>query len=140
MSCREVAESVMREKPFRCEIAGSLRRGEEYSHDVDIVCADPDMPVETERVERFAQNSCEIDIYHANPLHFGAMMFSYTGPKGYSIGYRKRAKDMGEAKGEEWKLNQYGLYKNGILVASENEEEIYESLKKTWKAPEERGK
>jgi len=137
--CRAVAKELIDEliRNGKCtiaEIAGSLRRGEEYTHDVDIVCADPTLPKEKQVIKRFKKNSCSIDLDSANPVHFGAMLLTYTGPKGSNIGMRIKAKKKG------MKLNQYGLYKNHDLIASETEEEIYSALGKSWKPPELRGK
>lgn len=137
--CRELAEKLKAEllergQCARAELAGSLRRGEVYSHDVDIVCADPKMPMERQRIEKSTINKCKIEVYSAHPIHFGAMLFMYTGPSGYVIGYRKRAKGMNML------LNQYALWKNNKPIAQETEEEIYEALGKSWKSPEQRGK
>jgi len=135
--CREVAEEVIRKSSLHCMIAGSLRRGEEYTHDVDIVCADPSLPENESRITRFEKNTCSIDLYSANPKHFGAMMLTYTGrPAGSNIGLRVKAAKKG------MKLNQYGLFNKatGELIASETEEEIFEALDHPWKPPEQRGK
>ena len=143
MSCREEAEKVKKEliEQGICEVAelaGSLRRGEESLHDADIVCGSATMPLEQSRQISFSREKCpKIEVYVANPKHFGAMLLTYTGPAGSNIGMRKIAKEKGML------LNQYGLYnkETGGLLASETEDEICEKvLERKCKSPEMRGK
>lgn len=63
------------------------------------------------------------------------MLFFLTGPAGYSIAYRKRAKEKG------WHLDQYGLKdEHGDVIASRTESSIYKAFGKSYKQPELRGK
>jgi DNA polymerase (family 10) len=130
-------------------IAGSIRRQEPTIGDVDIIVSEP-LSVITKRVESNSyakkvnggEKKMDIDykgmrfnIYHSEIASWGAMLFFLTGPAGYQIAYRRRAKEKG------WKLDQYGLWgKNGELLASRNESHIYRAFGKEYKAPELRGK
>ena len=135
----KIAEEVKTDlikQGLQAEIAGSLRRKEYSSHDIDIVCGDPKLSPETQKIYRFTKIGENVDLYIANPLHFGAMLLTYTGPKGSNIGLRMKAKSMG------MKLNQYGLYdwKTGRLLASKTEKEILSKLRHPYKEPYLRGK
>lgn len=134
------------------EIAGSLRRKEDLIGDVDIVTNDPLSHLLSRfktrklkyKVEEVAGGDAKLDIdyrgmrfniFYAEPSYWGSMMFYLTGPGGYGIAYRRRAKERG------WKLNQYGLFnENGKLIASKTETDIYHALGKEYKSPELRGK
>lgn len=134
--CREIAEKLIRKQPFSCEIVGSLRRGEEYSHDVDIVCADESIPHRTEHINRFTENTCSIDLYRAHPDHYGSMILAYTGPQGSTIGMRRQAARKGMI------LNQYGLFdrQTGEPLAFTEEEICQKVLNRPCKPPALRGK
>ena len=134
MNCRKEAELIIRERGYKCEIAGSLRRGIESAHDVDIVCANPDVPPNTMQIQRFTAGDCNYDIYHAHPDHFGPMMLTYTGPSGANIGMRVQAKK------KSMKLNQYGLFdQDGRRLDNNTEDDICQKvLGRNCKPPEER--
>lgn len=140
MSCREKAEQFIVEllSSGRCEkaeIAGSLRRGVESSHDVDIVCADPSLRPFEGKHEEYVLNGCNIDLRRANPQHYGSMMLKYTGPKGSVVHLAGLAKQKG------WKFSEYGLTDRETgEVISTDEYEIRELLGRPYKKPEERGK
>jgi len=130
------------------EIAGSLRRNEPTIGDVDIVTT-ASLHEVAQRVETnfyakkvtgkdkkmIVEYKCmQFDIYHSALESWGAMLFFLTGPAGYNIAYRRMAK----AKG--WKLDQYGLWnKDGELIASRTERDIYKAFGKEYKEPEQRG-
>ncbi len=136
----------------KTQIAGSLRRHEPMIGDVDIITNDALYEVAKRCEEKRAKykvkkvrggdSKLDVDyrgmrfnIYHAEKDQWGAMQFFLTGPSGYGIAYRKRAKERG------WKLNQYGLFdEKGNNIASKTEHDIYEALGKAYKPPELRGK
>ena len=62
----------------------------------------------------------------------GAALLYFTGPAGYNIGMRVRAKKMG------FKLNEYGLWKGDQQIAGQTEQDIYTALGKTYKSPDQR--
>jgi len=130
-------------------IAGSIRRKEATIGDVDIITSEK-MKVIATRIESniFARKinggekkmdidfkSMRFNIYFALPFYWGAMLFFLTGPAGYSIAYRKMAKEKG------WHLDQYGLKdEHGDVIASRTESSIYKAFGKSYKQPELRGK
>lgn len=131
------------------EFAGSIRRKELTIGDIDIVTSTP-LNLITSRIEQNiyakkvngGEKKMDVDykgmrfnIYFALPYYWGSMMFFLTGPAGYTIAYRRRAKEKG------WKLDQYGLHnKRGEVIASRTEEQIYKAFGKPYKNPELRGK
>lgn len=146
----ELAEEFIEKflKGGKSEIAGSLRRNDETIGDVDIITSLSLYEVEL----RLARNiyarkltgkdkkmiveykSMQFDIYHAELDHWGAMLFFLTGPAGYGIAYRRIAKEKG------WKLDQYGLWnKDGEIIASRTEHDIYKAFGKEYKEPKQRG-
>jgi len=75
----------------------------------------PEMKMEIEHLER---DGCKIEVYSANPAHFGPMMLTYTGPSGANIGMRLQAKRKGLL------LNQYGLFKGEERIDDNTEDDI----------------
>ena len=117
------------------EIAGSIRRKEDVIGDIDIITVDPLMKV----TSRFTPDvtivrgkylkldvdykGVRVNIYYCKPTHWGSMMFYLTGPKNYTIAYRRMAASQG------YSLNQYGLFdRAGNTIASKTEAEIYRAL------------
>jgi DNA polymerase (family 10) len=127
----------------RIEVSGSVRRGKQEIGDLDLI-VDGDIialargvqgelkEVGTQRTTMLYRGQ-QVNLFYAKS-NWGAMQFYLTGPKNYAIGYRMKAKTMG------MKLDQYGLWKDGVVIAGETEEEIYLALGKVYKAPELRGK
>lgn len=80
-----------------------------------------------------ARFAIQINILRTGPERWGAAMLYFTGPAGYNIAYRARAKRMGML------LNENGLFRLGQCIASKTEEDIYKALGKKYKSPEDRG-
>lgn len=131
----------------RYEIAGSIRRKETVIGDIDIVTTDPlinlpDRFTKDVHVVRGKYLKLDVDyrgvrvnVYYCKPPYWGSMMFYLTGPKNYTIAYRKIAASKG------YVLNQYGLFDQaGNTIANKTEHEIYAALGKQYKQPELRGK
>lgn len=132
--------------PEKTQVAGSLRRDEPKVKDIDLVTV---LPMDELR-KRLAEKGLkplssgqsnltvkyqgqQVNVYHADPDHFGATLMYASGPRGANIHNRALAK----AKG--WRLNQYGLFdESGKLIASD-EHGIYQALGKTWRKPQHRG-
>ena len=133
-------------KPFskKIEIAGSIRRKLPNPIDIDIVL----IPKDKEKIVKFMKTKgtymqggkkrvvfkikgVKTEIYYADSKSWGASLFAYTGPSGYSIGLRKIAKLKG------YLLNQYGLFhRNNGYIAGKTEKSVYKALGKKFKNPE----
>ncbi len=139
-------------------IVGSIRRKEETIGDIDFIIVPFDSRVTVkyfvnqlpkDEIVRYVrgENKMSIFVYRYNgyeiPIniwltdqeHEGAMIFAYTGPTGYVIGYYKLAASKGLM------MNRHGVHdKNGNVLASATEVGIYQALGKPWKDPTIRGK
>ena len=129
----------------RISFAGSIRRKSSKPVDVDIVLIPKDKEKIKEGLSKQGKvlfsgekkfgvkiEGVKVEIYFATEDDWGAMLLYSTGPFGLSIGLRILARKQGMF------LNQYGLYKNGNIIASKTEEEIYSAFGKKYKKPEER--
>ncbi len=130
----------------KIKIVGSIRRVEPDPVDIDYVIVTKDK----EKIEatlakigkrlsggekhiQYKIEGVKIDIYFSEPKEWGAMLLTYTGPWQYNVGLRTLAKNKGLL------LNQYGIYKNKTKLAGKTEKDIYKSLGKDYKKPEDRG-
>jgi len=143
-------------KPFvsRIEVAGSIRRKSKNPQDVDIVlipkkddekgwelvsAALEEIGEVGERGKKqlFATvNGVNINIWRTTDESWGATLWFATGPRGYNIAYRRKAKE------NEMLFNQYGLFRRttGEYIAGRTEEELFAILRpEGFKKPEERG-
>jgi DNA polymerase (family 10) len=129
----------------KTQVAGSIRRKEKWIGDIDLI-VDGDMSLLSkvpelsifeggkERVSALYKGQ-QVNFFRSTPGSWGAALFYVSGPSGYHIGYRMKAKN------RCWVLNQHGLFdEKGKLLASATEEEIYKCFGKEYKAPEKRGK
>ncbi|MCL4365633.1 DNA polymerase/3'-5' exonuclease PolX [Patescibacteria group bacterium] len=73
----------------------------------------------------------QVDLLVGKPESYGALLQHFTGSKNHNIHLRMVAKDKG------YSLSEYGLkQKNGSLIKTEIEEEVYETLKMQVPPPE----
>jgi DNA polymerase (family X) len=131
----------------RFEIAGSFRRGRDTVGDLDIVAEtqNPDAAiahiVDWSRVERVVlqgdakatvvlEDGLQVDLRTTATDGWGAMLHYFTGSKAHSIAMRIRAK----AKG--LKLNEYGVWQDGLRIAGTTEKEIFDALGLAFIPPE----
>jgi len=132
----------------RAEIAGSTRRMRETVGDLDILAIGTDSEkimslfTSLDGVERvivsgnskttvYLEAGTTCDLRVIEPGSFGAAMQYFTGSKEHNIQVRKIAIE------KEYKLNEYGLYdRNGTLISSKEEKEIYGDLGMDWIPPE----
>ena len=140
-----VSKKVLRWlKPLsnRIEIAGSIRRKEPKPFDIDLVLIPKDKNKIIEFLKtkgKFLQGGdkrasfkikgVRVELYFTTPESWGATLLAYSSRLGPAIGLRIFAKRKG------LKLNQYGLFRNGKLIAGKTEREIYEALGKKYKLP-----
>jgi DNA polymerase (family X) len=143
-----LSEKIVKQlKPFckRIQIAGSIRRKEKNPADIDIVIIPKDrikleefMKTKYKFIQggkkksRWKAEGVQTELYYADNEDFGAMLLAYSSRFGAGIGLRVIAKSKG------FKLNQYGLFKGKKKIAGKTEKEIYNSLGRKWKLPENR--
>ncbi|MFO8006559.1 MAG: DNA polymerase/3'-5' exonuclease PolX [Candidatus Brocadiia bacterium] len=131
----------------RWEVAGSFRRRKETVGDLDILVHTADREEATERIldydaidevmsrgnERVTvrlDSGLQVDFRYFEPEAFGAALLYFTGSKAHNISVRQRAID------REWKLNEYGLFKDDNRLAGKSEESVYHRLNMDWIPPE----
>jgi len=133
------------------QIAGSLRRGKETVGDVDLLCvAEKGREIVSKfvtlpQVKRaLASGSTkgsvivrtptdadlQVDLRVVPSKSFGAALQYFTGSKEHNV----RLREIAGKKG--WKLNEYGLFKDGRPIAGATEEQIYAKLGLPWIPPE----
>jgi DNA polymerase (family 10) len=148
----EHAESLGRflgtlESIDRWQIAGSFRRRKETVGDLDVVlqAADRNAAVDDiaaydaidtvvsrgeERATMQLDSGLRVDFRFFEPKNFGAALMYFTGSKEHNVALRKRAKERG------WKMNEYGITKNGRMLAAKEEDALYHRLNMDWVPPE----
>jgi len=131
----------------RWEIAGSYRRRKETVGDLDILLTAKDRPEAVdalvnydqvdsilnrgeERVSVVLKGGLQVDFRFFEESNFGAALIYFTGSKQHNIKLRQRAQE------HDWKLNEYGLFKDDDLLAGRSEEAVYHRLSLPWIAPE----
>jgi DNA polymerase (family X) len=129
----------------KIEVAGSIRRKEKNPRDIDIVLIPKDREKILEILNKkgkflqggekrstFKINRIKVELYYTTPQSWGATLLAYSSRKGSAIGLRIFARFRG------FKLNQYGLFKKGKMIAGKTEQEIYKALGKRYKQPKDR--
>lgn len=135
----------------RAEIAGSVRRKKDLVHDIDIVVipnilAFPGMMANKikshlggavvkagPKILSMIVLGRQVDLYAATEETWGVNLLRWTGSKEHNIKLCSRARRM------DMKLAvSRGLEKDGKVIASRTEEEIFEALELPWISPEER--
>lgn len=126
--------------------SGSLRRFSDTIGDIDIVVATTDpatvmttvaeLPQRAEMVGAgetkssfLTHEGLQVDVRAVLPEQFGSALLYFTGSKVHNIALRQRAIDRG------WLLNEYGLFEDGTLMASQTEEEVYAALEMEFVPP-----
>ncbi len=130
----------------RVEVCGSYRRGSPRPGDLDVIIIPkkgitlPDMvkAIKPSAVNWIGEKKTQVvidgrkvDFRVSSPKGWGAALLYFTGPAGYNIGMRVRAKKMG------MKLNEYGIFdrNTNAYLGGATEDEIYTVLGKTPKLP-----
>ncbi len=129
------------------EVVGSFRRGKETVGDLDILLNTADREAVADRfvaydaVDRVLGRGSEkisvrlttglqIDVRFFEEESFGSALIYFTGSKAHNIALRRRAQS------RDWKLNEYGLFKNDNRLAGATEESVYHRLNLPWIPPE----
>jgi DNA polymerase (family 10) len=128
-------------------VAGSLRRRRESVGDLDILAtsgapaqvfrvfaAFPDIQAvrgqgETKMTVVIAPG-IQVDLRVVPPESFGAALQYFTGSKDHNVRIRSLARELG------LKVNEYGVYRGGTLIAGRTEEEVYTALHLPFFPPE----
>ncbi|RMG55251.1 MAG: DNA polymerase/3'-5' exonuclease PolX [Gammaproteobacteria bacterium] len=128
-------------------VAGSFRRGRDTVGDLDVLVTVRDgTDVMTRftgwaRVARvvsrgitrstvFLKNGLQVDLRVVLPEQFGAALAYFTGSRAHSIRLRRMAQEQG------LKINEYGVFRDGRIIAGETEESVYASVGLPWIPPE----
>ncbi len=131
----------------RLEVAGSFRRKKDTVGDLDVLVesTEPEavadalisFPMVKEVVARgetktsvILQNGFQIDLRVVSRQSFGAALIYFTGSKAHGVHLRRIAQRKGLL------LNEYGLYREGKMIAGQDEEGIYRALGLAWIPPE----
>jgi len=130
----------------KVEVCGSIRRRVPTVGDIDIIVSNPkvgfkewlsnhySLTLTGPSKYRFTYDGIQVDIDIYPEETWGASLMHATGSRMNNIILRSVAKKKG------FQLSQYGLFKDGTLIAGKTEEEIYEALGLPFKQPEERSK
>ena len=129
-------------------IAGSYRRGAPTSGDIDILYFGKNLqqflatlkmdiynngPHKVSGILTTPRGAIEVDIWVADESNKDSMLLYTTGSKKNNVMMRMVAKRKG------FKLSQYGLFKaDGVRVATNSEEDLFEALGLKYRAPEKR--
>ncbi|MBU3906972.1 MAG: hypothetical protein KKA64_01845 [Nanoarchaeota archaeon] len=129
----------------KIQTAGSIRRKEKNPRDIDIVLIPKDRLKLEDCMEKLGSKvqggekesiwkvqGVKVELYYTTGENWGATLLAYSSRKGAGIGLRIIARLNG------FKLNQYGLWRKGEMVAGRTEEEIYKALGREYKKPENR--
>ena len=76
----------------------------------------------------------QVDIYFATSSSWGTLLLIRTGSKEHNVFLARRARSLGM----ELKASGAGLFRNGVRIAGDTEESIFEALGLPYKEPEER--
>jgi len=135
------------------QIAGSIQRKKKQVHDVDIVIIPKPFTftgvIPTTLIKELGAeilrsgpkilavtiDGNQVDIYAANEQDWGIQILRWTGSKEHNIWLCNRAID----KGMKLAVS-HGLEKEGKVIASRSEEDIFKVLELPWIEPAEREK
>ena len=146
--CEEIRKYLLVGMPqVELLVAGSLRRGKETVGDLDLLAISKNKNNILKRLVEFhkcekvisygskkaaiqIQGGMQIDLRLIDAESSGSALLYYTGSKEHNIALRKIAIQYG------FKLNEYGLFKDNVNVASKTEMDIYQSLGMNYIEPE----
>ncbi len=131
----------------RLSPAGSLRRGKETVHDIDLLA---ETVHGAELVQLFVHmpgvsrvlgagdtkgsvifnDRVQMDLRAVAPESFGAALQYFTGSKEHNVKLREFAKKL------SLKINEYGIFKGDRQIGGKDEKDIYANLGMQWMPPE----
>ena len=131
----------------RVDVAGSIRRGKETIGDVDLLIITKasnkimDFFVSLPGVIRVwgkgrtkssvrMKDGFDVDLRVVPQKSYGSALQYFTGSKEHNIATRKIAISKG------LKLNEYGVFRKGKMIAGSDEKEVYKALDLVWIDPE----
>jgi DNA polymerase (family 10) len=129
------------------QVAGSLRRAQATIGDLDVLVRARDREAATdailaydeiasvagrgeEKVTVHLSSGLQVDFRFFDADAFGAALLYFTGSKAHNIALRRIAQQ------HDWKLNEYGLFKDDRRLAGKSEESVYHRLNLAWVPPE----
>jgi DNA polymerase (family 10) len=134
--------------PFdQLSYAGSLRRRKETVGDIDIISTSSEPARVTEAFVHIPQvgevklhgetkativttSQVQVDLRVVSPEAFGAALQYFTGSKDHNVRVRTIAQQMG------LKVNEYGITRDGTLLPTPAEEDVYAAVKLQYIPPE----
>ncbi len=128
-------------------VAGSFRRGRETVGDLDLLAVvegkseviarflafDEVTRVVSRGITRatvFLRNGLQVDLRVVSPEQAGAALVYFTGSRAHGIRLRR----MAQARG--LKMNEYGVFREGVNLAGADEASVYATLDLPWIPPE----
>ena len=128
-------------------MAGSFRRGKDTVRDLDILVSAILGTAVMEHLSNYPEVArvismgdtrstvllnvgIQVDVRVIAPESYGAALMYLTGSKQHNIQLRTYAHKLG------FKLNEYGLFKNGEMLAGETEKDVYSTLGLCYIEPE----
>jgi len=129
------------------DVAGSFRRGLDTVGDIDLLVTSSKPAVvmqaftgydevreimaagDTRSSVRLA-SGLQVDLRIVKPASYGAALHYFTGSKAHNIHIRR----MGQRRG--LKINEYGVFRDGLQVAGRTEKSVFESVGLPWIPPE----
>jgi len=148
-----IADKIIKKSDIKYDIAGSFRRGREFSGDIDVVidkstCAgfaefrkkvklnllDPYAEGEsyTRTLVKIQSFYVQIDLFFTEPNEYAACLLYTTGSKIFNITMRRKAKEMGLS------LDQRGLWKGEKKMTFAEEIGYFEALSMKYLEPVDR--
>jgi len=138
--------SEIKEFCERIEIAGSIRRKKPEVNDIDIVLIPRQrehliqrirkisrVEVQGKKLIRTEYSNMQIDVYFATEETWGILLLVRTGSKEHNIKLCQHAINKGMKLSSE-----KGLMKDGKVIASKTEEEVFKGLEMGYVKPEDR--
>ncbi len=76
------------------------------------------------------RNNLQVDLRVVPEVSYGAAMLYFTGSKAHNVALRKKAVE------NDWKMNEYGLFKGKKRIGGKTEKELYEKFGLQYIEPE----